>query len=114
MPINSNLSGIGFLDRFSTSLTMLLSDWLERLFGPVVNTPALGSVTWADLGVMLCFVLVVLFLNLVAFAFVRHKLKSTVKNSEDKTMRHYVLGALDKPLYVLIWICGVYFAATPL
>ncbi|CAH1387927.1 mechanosensitive ion channel family protein [Candidatus Nitrotoga sp. M5] len=114
MPINSNLSGIGFLDRFSTSLTMLLSGWLERLFGPVVNTPALGSVTWADLGVMLCFVLVVLFLNLVAFAFVRHKLKSTVKNSEDKTMRHYVLGALDKPLYVLIWICGVYFAATPL
>ncbi len=29
-------------------------------------------------------------------------------------MQHHVFGALGKPLYVLIWIYGIYFAATPL
>lgn len=114
MTINSSLSGKDFLDGFSTSLTTLLSGWMERHFGPGANDPVFGSVTWVDLGVMLCFVLLVLFLNLVAFAFVRHKLKQAAATPEDKKLQHHVFGALDKPLYVLIWIYGIYFAATPL
>ena len=114
MTINSSLSGKDFLDGFSTALTRLLSQWMERLFGPGADQTVFGSVTWADLGVILCFVLLVLFLNLVALAYVRHKLKQAAAEPEDKKLQHHVFGALGKPLYVLIWVYGIYFAATPL
>ena len=114
MSTNTSLSGKDFLDGFSTSLTRMLSQWMGDLFGSDVHTPVLGSVTWADLGVMLCFLLAVLFLNLVAFAFVRHKLKQSAGKPVDKKLQHHVFGAVDKPLYVLIWIYGIYLVATPL
>ncbi len=114
MTINSSLSGKDFLDEISTSLTTLLGGWLKQWFGPCADNPVFGSVTWADLGVMLCFVLLVLFLNLVALAYVRRKLKQTSDAPEDKKMSHHVFNALGKPLYILIWIYGIYFAITPL
>jgi small-conductance mechanosensitive channel len=112
--MNSSLTGKDFLDGFSTALTTLLVGWIKHLFGPGADTPVFGSITWADLGVVLAFVMLVLFLNLVAAAIVRHKLKSAATAPEEKKLPHHVFGALGKPLYVLIWIYGIYFAATPL
>jgi small-conductance mechanosensitive channel len=112
--MNSSLNGKDYLDEFSAALTKLLSRWLEQVFGPAANNPVFGTVTWADLGVMLCFVLFVLFLNLVALAFVRRKMKKAAAQPDDQKMSHHVFGALGRPLYVLIWIYGVYFAVTPL
>ena len=114
MTMNSNFSGKNFLDGFSATLTNLLGGWLRQWFGPGADNPVFGSVTWADLGVILCFVLAVLFLNLVALAYVRRKLEKTSDAPEDQKMQHHIFGALGKPLYVLIWIYGIYFAATPL
>ncbi|HEY5043515.1 MAG TPA: mechanosensitive ion channel domain-containing protein [Verrucomicrobiae bacterium] len=114
MTINSSLTGKDFLDGFSTARTTLLTGWMKQLFGPGAENTVFGSITWADLGVVLCFVLLVLFLNLVAAGIVRHKLKQAATAPEDKKLQHHVFGALGKPLYVLIWIYGIYFAATPL
>lgn len=114
MTMNSSLTGKDFLDGFSATLTHLLGGWLRQLFGPGADQPVFGSITWADLGVMLCFVLTVLFLNLVALAYVRRKLKKTSDAPDGGKMQHHVFGALGKPLYALIWIYGIYFAATPL
>jgi small-conductance mechanosensitive channel len=108
------VNGQDLLDAFSTALTTLISRWLERLFGPGINELAVGSVTRADLGVMLCLVLLVLVLNGVAAGYVRHTLKEAVAAPDEKKLQHHVFGALGKPLYVLIWIYGIYFAATPL
>lgn len=108
------MNGKDFLDGFSASLTALLNQWMENLFGPGADATVFGSVTWGDLGVMLCFVLLVLFLNGVAAGIVRHKLKQTAAAPADQKLQHHVFGALGKPLYVLIWIYGIYFAATPL
>lgn len=114
MGIKSILSENDLLGGFSSFLATVLSQWMEYLFGTKVNTRILGSITWADLGLMLCFLVVVLFLHLVVFAFVRHKLKRDTRKPEDKKLQHHVFGAIDKPLYVLIWIYGIYFVATPL
>ncbi|BAN33870.1 hypothetical protein SCD_n00020 [Sulfuricella denitrificans skB26] len=113
MAIDSKLNGKDYLDGLSTALTTLISQWLERLFGPSINNIAFGSVTWADLGVMLCFALLVLLLNGVAAGYVRYKLKKAATAPEEETLQHHVFGALGKPLYVLIWCYGIYFAATP-
>lgn len=112
--MNSSLNGKDFLDEFSTALTALLGDWIKEIFGPGAKTPVFGSVTWVDLGVVLAFVLVVLLLNLVAAGIVRQKMKPAATAPEGRKLSRHVFGALGKPLYVLIWIYGIYFAATPL
>ena len=72
-----------------------------------------GDVTWADLGAVLCLVLLILLINALAVAFLRYKARQTVATESEQLQRH-VFGALGKPLYVLIWICGIYLAAMPL
>lgn len=112
--MNSNLTGKDFLDGFSSALATLLNQWMQRLFGATADHPVFGAVTRADLGVVFCFVVFVLVVNGLAAAFVRRKLKLAAADPDGKTMQHHVFNALGKPLYVLIWIYGIYFAATPL
>jgi small-conductance mechanosensitive channel len=115
--MNSTPAGNNFLDSFTAGLTALLTGWIEDLFGPAANRAVFGSVTWADLAVTLCFVLLVLLVNLAALAFVRRKIRQTRPadaTAEGKGLQHHVFDALGKPLYLLIWIYGVYFALTPL
>jgi small-conductance mechanosensitive channel len=101
------------LNDIAAGLTTLLARGMENLFGPGVNAPLFGSVTWADLGAMLCFVLFFLLLNGLAAALVRRKVRQAAQ-VETKQLQHHVFGVLGKPLYLLIWICGIYVAATPL
>jgi small-conductance mechanosensitive channel len=63
---------------------------------------------------MLCFGLLVLFLNLAALAYVRQRLKKNAAEPGEKKIQQHVFGALGGPLYILIWVYGIYFAATPL
>jgi len=95
-------------DGFSTALTSLLSGWMEQLFGPGTEAPVFGTITWADLGAVLVFVLLVLLLNLVASGYVRHQLKKAASATDEKKLQHHVFSALGKPLYVPIWIYGIY------
>jgi len=86
-------------------------DWMLALFGPRMDTHALGAITWADLALSCAVVVLILIANAVAAAVIRHKRKSTAPAA---TLRHHALGALRGPLYLLIWICGAYFALAPL
>jgi len=114
MTMNPSLTERDLLDGLSSALATLLNNWIKRLFGPNANNTVLGFMTWADLGVMLCFVLLLLVVNGMAAAIVRHKMKQTQAAAERKVLQHHVFGALGKPLYVLIWVYGIYFAASPL
>ena len=114
MTMNPSLTERDLLDGLSSALATLLSNWIKRLFGPNANNTVLGFMTWADLGVMVCFVLLLLVVNGMAAAIVRHKMKQTQAAAERKVLQHHVFGALGKPLYVLIWVYGIYFAASPL
>jgi small-conductance mechanosensitive channel len=107
------ISGKDFLDELTAGLSALITNGLERLLGPAVLQPALGPISWADLGVTLCLILFFLFLNGLAVVFVRRKIRHAAE-VETKPMHHHFFGALGKPLYFFIWICGVYVAATPL
>ena len=102
-----------YLNQFFTGLNSLLDHGLESLFGPAINHPAFGSVTWADLAAVLCLALLVLLVNGLAAAFLRHKTRQAAATA-SKELHHHIFGALGKPLYALIWIYGLYLAATPL
>jgi len=105
-------SGKGFLDELTAGLSAVITNGLERVFGPSVLQPALGAISWADLGVALCLVFCFLILNGLAVIFVRRKIRRAA-GAETKPMHHHFFSALGKPLYLFIWICGIYVAATP-
>ncbi|HEY5232570.1 MAG TPA: mechanosensitive ion channel domain-containing protein [Verrucomicrobiae bacterium] len=111
--MNTAITGKNYPDQFITGLTALISRGLENLFGTGVNAAVFGGVTWADLGTTFCLVLFVLLVNSLAAAFLRHKTRQAA-STEGKELRHHFLGALGRPLYALIWIFGIYLAATPL
>jgi small-conductance mechanosensitive channel len=108
----SATTGKDFLDMLTSGLTALVSGGLEALFGARINSPAFGSVTWADLAATLCLVLFVLLVHGLAVAFLRRKTQEAKAGAKE--LKHHVFGALGRPLYLLIWIYGIYIAATPL
>jgi small-conductance mechanosensitive channel len=105
-------AGKDFLDMLTTGLTTLFSNGLKQLFGEGMDNPALGSITWTDLAVTVCLVLLVLLVHGLVAAFLHRKTKEA--KADAKELKHHVFGALGKPLYLLIWICGIYIVATPL
>jgi small-conductance mechanosensitive channel len=111
--METTISGKNYLDQFFAGFTALISRALEYLFGSGVRHPVFGDVTWADVGTVLCLVLLILFINALAVAFLRRKARQTAAIGGGQ-LQHHVFGALGKPLYVLIWICGIYLAAMPL
>ena len=113
MTINSSLTIKEFLDEFSGAITTLLNNWIKRLLGPGADNTVVGVITWADSAVMLCYVILLLVVSALAAAIVRHHTKRTAA-AEGEGLQHHVFRALGKPLYVLIWAYGIYFAATPL
>jgi small-conductance mechanosensitive channel len=105
--------GKNFLDTLASGLAGLISNGLKEFFGPEMDRTVLGAITWADLAVTLCLALLVLLAHGLAAAFLRRKTKATA-GTQSKSLQHHVFGALGKPLYVLIWIFGIYIAVTPL
>ncbi|MGA2658231.1 MAG: mechanosensitive ion channel family protein [Verrucomicrobiota bacterium] len=107
-------TGTNFLDALAASLTRLLAGGLERLFGPDVYAPVLGPLSWADLGVFLGFLLVVLFVNRLAIFLLRRKVRRVETRPDSKEVQAHLFRTADKPLHLLIWICTLCLAAKPL
>jgi small-conductance mechanosensitive channel len=96
------------------ALTTLLHGWLRGLFGPGVDVRVLGAITRADVALSACIVMLMLIVNAAAAAIVRHKMQQSAAAEDGRQLRHHTFGALSGPLYLLIWVCGIYFAVTPL
>jgi small-conductance mechanosensitive channel len=111
--MNTTLTGKNYLDQIIAGVTALVSQALEKLFGTGVNNAVFSNVTWADLGTTFCLVLLVLLVHGLAAAFLRRKTRQAAA-TEGRELRHHVFGALGKPLYLLIWIYGIYLSTTPL
>jgi small-conductance mechanosensitive channel len=86
-------------------------EWMTALFGTRMNAHVLGDITWADVALSCAVVILIAIANAVAVAVIRRKRKVTAPAGK---LRHHTLGALRGPLYLLIWICGGYFAIAPL
>jgi small-conductance mechanosensitive channel len=108
------MTGKDYLDQVFTGVNSLLDRLMEQIFGARAGATVISNLTWADLGATLCLALFFLVLHGLAAAFLRHKAAQAPVNPEHKQLRRHVFGALGKPVYLLIWIYGVYIVATPL
>jgi small-conductance mechanosensitive channel len=84
---------------------------MSTLFGTRMNAHALGAITWADVALSCAVVVLIMLANAIAAAVIRRKRRATAPAGR---LPHHTLGALRGPLYLLIWICGGYFALAPL
>ncbi len=112
--MNNALTGKQFLDTVASSLTALLSKGLESLFGPSVTAPRFGGFSLSDFAILFCFLLLVVLLHALAAAFLRHHRRKAEAHPTAKEWGPQLMHALGRPLYLLIWMYGIYFAATPI
>lgn len=108
------MTGKGFLDTLAVSFTVLITGALEALFGKGVRQPIVGAFTWADLGTLAVVVLLVVLLNGAAASFLRRKTRQAEADLEATGWRPLLWRTLGWPLYLMIWVYGIYFAATPI
>jgi small-conductance mechanosensitive channel len=97
----------------AATLAAFLQNVLESIFGPHVHMPALGPLTWADLGTSLFFLLVVLMVNVVVVSLLRRHLRRGEQQPETSGWRRHLVQVVGKPIYALIWVYGIYLASTP-
>ncbi len=99
------------MNDLASGLTAVVSNILKHFFGPDVDRPVLGPVAWSDLGAAACIVLFIFLLHAAAAILLRRKARQARDNSKE--LKHHFFGALGKPLYLLIWVYGLYIAAMP-
>ncbi|HQW08257.1 MAG TPA: mechanosensitive ion channel [Steroidobacteraceae bacterium] len=96
----------------TTFAAMLESLW-RRLVGTMADASIIGSVTWADLLVAATFLALTVVGMIVAELVVRRCASTSSDDTRVRESLRHVARALGKPLHVLIWASGLYFAAIP-
>ena len=110
----NNLNEKDFVETLAAGLTALFSHIVRHLFGPWVRQVAFDQITWTDLEVMLGFFLGLLLVNGLVVVWLQRQKKTGASGPEASHWRRRLLEALGKPVYLAIWIFGVYLVATPL
>jgi small-conductance mechanosensitive channel len=106
--------GKGLIEQAAEGLAALLLTWVEAVGGQTVQRKVFGEMAGAELIVLLCFLVLTLAVHGIAAAVLRSRIRRTRADSSDQGWRHAFWNTLGKPLYLLIWVYGVYFAAMPL
>ncbi len=98
------------MDHLSETLTVLLGAGSARLLGPLGSRILIGPIRIADAGVIASLLLGALLANAaVAAAFRRW---ARPQAGAEASVGQYVLAALRKPAYALIWAYALVLAAT--
>jgi hypothetical protein len=101
----------------SNSLATALAAMLESLWrwfiGATAGASIIGTVTWADVLVAATFLALALLGTIVTALVVRRCASASIDDTRARDSLRHVARALGKPLHVLIWASGLYFAATP-
>jgi small-conductance mechanosensitive channel len=108
--INMNTGNI--LDEMAAAFARLIAGILKNWFGDNITQPLWGRITASDLCVTAFFVVLFFVLHGIAAFFLKAKTRKA--KADAKQLKGSFLGAVGKPLYLLIWIFGIYISITPL
>ncbi len=106
------MSGQKLLNALVAGVAHVLSELLQRAFGPGVRQPVLGPLSWVDLGVVACILLLALAANGLVALFHRRRQVEVVAGPEATDWRSQFRAATAKPLHLLIWVYAFYFATS--
>lgn len=111
--MNQTGKGAQLLDHLALGINNFLGATMERAFGPRVHAGLLGPLSWIDLGMFVLMVLAVLLFNASLAALLRRKLRHPDPKSKWTGWRAEVQAAVRKPVYLCVWVFGLYVAITP-
>ncbi len=99
-------------DTAIASITALIERAIARVGGAPTLQPLMGSVSAADLYTIGVFIALAVVANAAIALFLRRR-RAAISHAQPAWHRKTYL-ALGKPLYILIWVYGLYLAMTPL
>jgi hypothetical protein len=94
-------------------VTVRLEILLAGFLGPAADRIIGGSVTWTDVAAVACYLAFAAAVSAIVNYFLKRRSRSVPASGETTNLGHPVLTAMRKPVHILIWIYGGYFAATP-
>ncbi len=100
------------MQTFLALLNGHLKGWAESLLGNRAGFQVLGSLNLADLLVCGFYLTLAILTHAGTRAYVQHRQRRS--DTAAPQLVHRIFAAIGKPLYVLIWLFGVYVATTPL
>lgn len=103
-------TGKDFFNELVSTVTAFLARGLKHVFGEGIYHSAFGNICWADLIVAVIPVLIVILLNLVLPIIFRRQ----VDNAHPQHLRKHFFGHIGGPVYLGLWIGGIYFGMAPL
>lgn len=102
------------MSQSASAMTSLLNGWSASLLGSRATEIVFGTVTWAQMSITVSMLLLTLLVNFIIAVIVWRRSKTAAPGVESGALRPHVFRALSKPVYVLIWALGLYFASMPL
>lgn len=106
--------GKNLIEGAAEGLATLLKSWAEAIAGGIVQQQVFAGLSWTDLIVLVCFLALTVVVHGVVAAFLRRKIRQAREDVSDRSWWHAFWNTLGKPLYLLIWVYGAYFATLPL
>lgn len=100
------------LDNLVGRVNAFFSNLMESIFGPRVHEFVLGRVTWVDVGMIVCLLLIFILIHTFTATLLRWKTRRLREDVEPATWRVQLFALLRKPLFFTIWLYGLYFALT--
>ncbi|HEY3654959.1 MAG TPA: mechanosensitive ion channel domain-containing protein [Steroidobacteraceae bacterium] len=100
------------MDAILGYVTVRLEILIADVLGAAANQSVAGSITWADLAAVACYLVLAAAVSVAVTYFIKRRSRS-LPAVQSTTLPNHVLTAIRKPIHILIWIYGVYFAATP-
>ena len=100
------------MDELTSGLSTLITRVTEQIFGPGVDRAVLGPLTWADLATLLALVLLLFLAHALVVAFLHRKTEPAEGPETKDPLWRKFFEVLGGPLYTLIWLGGIYMAAT--
>ena len=110
MEATANLTGKDFFNQLVSSVTAFLARGLQHFFGDGIYQPAFGNVCWADLVVALIPILFVILFNVVLAVMFRRQ----IDKSHPQRLRKHFFVCIGGPIYLFLWIAGIYLGIAPL
>jgi small-conductance mechanosensitive channel len=105
------------MDIFLAAVTVRLAGWTASLGGPGMRAVVTGSITRADISIVAFYLGAVVLLNVAIAVYVTKRAGADAAGlaaANGVSWQHRSFGPLAKPVYILLWILGLYVAATPL
>jgi hypothetical protein len=100
------------LATLALDISKCVSSWFGAYLPPAYRHPVCGTISYADLLAALFILLLNFLIHCSTSLFIHSRIK-TARQDQKETKQHVFLAS-TKPLYLLIWTIGFYFALVPL